>query len=54
MRAGAGLDADDPLGVQQAGEGRPDMLGVFLGEDVIGDHNRTMARGQQHRDKRLD
>jgi hypothetical protein len=30
------------------------MLGVLLGEQVIGDDQRVMAPCEQHRDERLD
>src|SRR5262245_59960554 len=51
---GAGLHADDALRITQTGEGCPDMLGVFLREDVVGDDQGPVARCDEHRDERLD
>ena len=49
VRAGAGLHADDALGREHAGERRPDVLGVLLREDVVGDHQRAGAPRPEQR-----
>ena len=41
MRAGAGFDRGHPQRIDQAGAAQP--LGVFLGDEVVGDHGKIDA-----------
>ena len=47
MRAGAGLDRDDPLGGQHAG--RAQEPGVLVGVDVVGDDRRSRSSAPSSR-----
>jgi hypothetical protein len=51
MWTAAGLNTDDPLGIQNSFQGCPDVVLVLLRKDVIGHNKRAMTRGDQHRNE---
>src|SRR5262249_31077688 len=54
VRAGAGFDADDAIGVEDARERPPDVLGVLGGHDVVGDDDRLDSTAEQAWNELLD
>ncbi len=52
MRAGAGLDGGDARRVDQAGTAQP--LGIFLGDEIVGDDGEVDAAAGQDRDQAFD
>ena len=54
MRAGAGLDAEDLVFVEDALEGTLDLLGIFGGDDIVGDDQGLVATVDQDRGDHFD
>ena len=54
VRARACLDPHHAIAVEHPGEGPPDVLGVLLRVDVVGDHGRGAPAGDEHGHEGLD
>ena len=52
VRAGAGFDGGDARRIDQAGAPQP--LGIFLGDEIVGDNGKIDAAAGQDRDQALD